>query len=439
MNTNHQQQSITNHFLTPFTIASDCPQESREIIYRKIINLKNNLFKETKHIQQINIHRNHLAHYLPVILLDRDELNKHYTFILTDGKGNRKTFYIFQNETTLTDMFKTFLKRHEDSQDRTKVTAIPSTTHEILRNTSIYFSDQKKPIQSVNGRLRNDIMNYNNWLTKIMELKQELKTATSDIIKIISQFTFLFWLDNFEQINDKRIQFGATFYEQIENLSDELKNIWDCDYYSQHFESTLKVCSDSINVIEGSESYVKIDDQGQAGSSSFNLSRSLTSTSTPKDVQINTNLQSKQKSTKKPDKQLTSNLFGNQQNIADEIDISDSEGRDARIGNLLPPSVNQKIRRKYQNPTQYNYNRNNTYICSLNDNREEEELFWEQQMYNYQDLKKEITEKVTNHTNKLIDNIENKFRQINEKIERRREEAIEMVFDKKYVQIASTS
>ena len=89
-------------------------------------------------------------------------------------------------------------------------------------------------------------MNYNNWLTKIMELKQELKTATSDIIKIISEFTFLFWLDNFEHINDKRIQFGETFHEQIENLCDELKNIWDSEYYSQHFESTLKVCSDSI-------------------------------------------------------------------------------------------------------------------------------------------------------------------------------------------------
>ena len=263
-----------------------------------------------------------------------------------------------------------------------------------------------------------------------MELKQELKTAASDIIKIISELTFLFWLDHFALINDKRIQFGETFQEQIENLSDELKNIWDSEYYSQHFESTLKVCSDSINYTEGLENYVKIEDQGQAGSSSFNLSRSLTSTSAPKDVQINANLQPKQKSTIKPDKQLTSNLLGNQQNITDEIDTSDSEDRDARIGNLLPPSVNQKVGRKYQNPTQYNYNRNNTYIGSLKDNREQNELFWEQQMYNYENLKEEITEKVTNHTNKLIDNVENKFRQINENIERRQEEALKMVFGK---------
>ena len=76
-----------------------------------------------------------MAHYLPVILLDRDQLIKHYTFILTDEKGNRKTFYNFQNETTLTNLFKTFFKRHEDSQYRSKVTALPSTTYKIQAYT----------------------------------------------------------------------------------------------------------------------------------------------------------------------------------------------------------------------------------------------------------------------------------------------------------------
>ena len=85
---------------------------------------------------------------------------------------------------------------------------------------------------------------------------------------------------------------------------------------------------------------------------------------------------------------------------------------------MLPPPVNQRVRRKFQNPTQYNYNRNNTYIGSLNDNRENNELFWEQQMYNYQDIKEEIAEKVTNHTNKLIDNIENKKREQRKKTRR---------------------
>ena len=174
MATSHQTQMTTSHFLTRFTIANDCPKEHREIIHRIIINLKNNLFKETKHIQ-INTHRNHLAHYLPVILLDRDQLNKHYTFTLIDEKGNRKIFYNFQNETTLSDIFKTFLRRHEDSQDKTKLTAIPNTTYEILQSTIGYLTEQQKQMQSVNDKLGIEIINYNNWLTKIIELKTELK------------------------------------------------------------------------------------------------------------------------------------------------------------------------------------------------------------------------------------------------------------------------
>ena len=188
--------------------------------------MKNNPFKETKHIQQINIHRNHLAHYIPVLLLDRDQHNKYYTFNLTDEKGNRKSFYNFQIESTLSDMLRTFLKRHEDSQDRTKTTAILTTTYTLLRNTADYLTGKTKQITSVNDKLRNDITNYNNWLTKIIELESELKTATLDIIRIISEFTFLFWLDNTVHINDKRIEFGEVFKEEIENLNDELKILW---------------------------------------------------------------------------------------------------------------------------------------------------------------------------------------------------------------------
>ena len=55
----------------------------------------------------------------------------------------------------------------------------------------------------------------------------------------------------------------------------------------------------------------------------------MTSTSTPKDVQLNTSLQSKQKSTIKPDRPLTSNLFGYQNNTPeDDIYISDTEDKE---------------------------------------------------------------------------------------------------------------
>ena len=116
-------------------------------------------------------------------------------------------------------------------------------------------------------------------------------------------------------------------------------------------------------------------DQGHAGSSSFNLSRNLTSRSTPKDVQVNTSLQSKQKSTIKPDKPLISKLFGHQNNIADKIYLSDSDKKDLNFGNWLPPSVNQNVSKKNQYPTKHNYNRNNTHISSLNDNLENQELY----------------------------------------------------------------
>ena len=47
-----------------------------------------------------------------------------------------------------------------------------------------------------------------------------MKTATLDIVGIISKFTFLFWLDKIEHTNDKRIEFGEAFTEEIDNLND---------------------------------------------------------------------------------------------------------------------------------------------------------------------------------------------------------------------------
>ena len=369
----HQQLDDNNYnnYLIPFTISDDCPLENRETIHKILINLKNNFFKETKHIQQISIHRNHLAHYLPVILLGRDQLNKNYIFSLTNENKQKRIYYNFQNDITLPNILKTFLKRHEESQDRTKITAIPTSTYELLRSTSEYLNEHQKPIHSVNDKLRNDITNYNNWLTRIIELKTELKSATLDVVQIISEFTFLFWLDNFEHINEKRKEFGIAFRTEIEKLNEELKQIWNSEYYSPYFESTLKVCSDSINYIQGLENYIQILDQGQMGSTTFNLSKTVTTTSTPKDIQMNTNLQTKQKSTIKPDKLLTSNLFGHQQTITDEIFISDSEEREKeiRFHNWIPNTVNQRVRKKTQLTENNNY-RNNNYINTLTDNND---------------------------------------------------------------------
>ena len=109
-------------------------------------------------------------------------------------------------------------------------------------------------------------------------------------------------------------------------------------------------------------------------------------------------------------------MFGNQNKTTDDIDISESEDREIRFDNPLPPSVNQNVRRKYQ--MKDNYNRNSVYINSLDHNYRQQEQNWGQQPYNYIDLKNEITQTVTNHTNKLISDLEEKYQQMNKKMEK---------------------
>ena len=58
-------------------------------------------------------------------------------------------------------------------------------------------------------------------------------------------------------------------------------------------------------------------------------------------------------------------------------------------------------------------NRSNTYISSLNGNQEYHEQYWRQQTNNYIELKNENTATVTNHTNKLLDDLEMKYQQMN--------------------------
>ena len=55
---------------------------------------------------------------------------------------------------------------------------------------------------------------------------------------------------------------------------------------------------------------------------------------------------------------------------------------------------------------------------------------WEQNAQEYKELKDERTTKVTNHTTKLIDNLEYKFAQMNENIARKQEEVFGVMFDR---------
>ena len=112
----------------------------------------------------------------------------------------------------------------------------------------------------------------------------------------------------------------------------------------------------------------------------------MTSTSTPKRSSGEYKFTIETKFNKKPDKPLTSNIFGYQNNAPeDEIYISDTEDKELKLGNWLPPSVNQRIRKKDQIQARNHYNRNNTYISSLNYTREHQDMYWEHQTYKYRE------------------------------------------------------
>ena len=105
---------------------------------------------------------------------------------------------------------------------------------------------------------------------------------------------------------------------------------------------------------------------------------------------------------------MTSNLFGLQNNVIDDgIYFSDAEDDELNFDKRLPPSVNQRIRKKNPEQLQTYYNDKQTSSNTLTDNQEQQNINWEEKAQEYTDLKDEIATKVTNHTNKLINNLEN--------------------------------
>ena len=58
-------------------------------------------------------------------------------------------------------------------------------------------------------------------------------------------------------------------------------------------------------------------------------------------------------------------------------------------------------------------------------------MYWDHQTHKHRELKDKITEKGANHTNTLIDNIENKFRQMNENKKKHLEQCLRSNENKK--------
>ena len=134
---------------------------------------------------------------------------------------------------------------------------------------------------------------------------------------------------------------------------------------------------------------------------------------------------------------MTSNLFGFQKNAIDDgTYFSDTEDNELNFDKRLPPSVNQRTRRKDQEQSQKYYNNKEPSSNTLINNREQHNFQhnyqhnWEQNAQEYKELKDERTTKVTNHTTKLIDNLEYKFAQMNENIARKQEEVFGVMFDR---------
>ena len=148
-------------------------------------------------------------------------------------------------------------------------------------------------------------------------------------------------------------------------------NLLDSGNLSPQFERILKSSSDSLSYILGLESKLTIIDQGQSGSKTFKYTQSMSSTS--KDIQTNTSVQLNQKSTIKPYKPLTSNLFGFQ-NIAnyEGTYFSDAE-IELHVDNWLPPSTNQKVRRKDQENLPKYQNSNKT-VNTLNESQKQRNI-----------------------------------------------------------------
>ena len=147
-------------------------------------------------------------------------------------------------------------------------------------------------------------------------------------------------------------------------------NLLNSGNLSPQLERILKISSDSLSYILGLQSKFTIIDQGQYGSTTFKYTKSLSSASTSKEIQTNTNLQLNQKSTIKPYKPLTSNLFWFQNNANYEGTFFSDAENELHVDNWLPLSINQKLRRKDQEHLR-NYQKVNKTVNTLNENQEQ--------------------------------------------------------------------
>ena len=112
-------------------------------------------------------------------------------------------------------------------------------THKLLKDSTPYLKVvPEATYQSINDTLRLSIRSFGNWLIRIIDIKKEIDHETAvDILKIVSEICYLFWLVNIEYINNSRSLIGREFEKEIPYLEKtELQQLCNYTYTSPYHE-----------------------------------------------------------------------------------------------------------------------------------------------------------------------------------------------------------
>ena len=196
-------------------------------------------------------------------------------------------------------------------------------------------------------------------LARIIDIRKETNhEAAVDILRIVSEICYLFWLDNIEYINNTRSFIEKAFEKEIPYLEKpELQQLWDLKHTSPYHESILQISSNSINYITAQHKKVKIYEREQTGSLSMTTRKNITFTSTPKE---NLTVPSeKRNSTLVPDKNLSANLFTHKNNSRERLNDTDDESDSySQVAMITDRNKKQKVQ---QNHIHFGLGNNNEY------------------------------------------------------------------------------
>ena len=409
--------------LTPFSISPDCTPENKQMIQKIIKNVKINLFLDTKPITQHTLNKHHLSHYTPAICLTTYQLNKKYIFHLTDENNKSITQNNNNTEFSLEEIEPIFLHNHELKQDRDKITTITQATYKLLKDSTPCLKmipETNNP--SINETLRSHIKSFGSWLARIIEIRREINEETAiDILKIVSEILYLFWLENIEYFNNTRSLIGKAFKKEIPYLEKiELQHLCDQTHTSPYYESILQISLNSINYIKAKYKKVNIYDREQTGSLTMTTPKNITSTSTPKEIL--TVPSEKRKSTLIPDTNLSANLFTLKNNSRERLNDTDDESDSyPQVAMITDRNKKQKAQ---QNRIHFGLGNNNEYtynpvIHNAANNHIATSSFKENQSTR-------LTEAIFN---KLLKNMENKFNRMSENLQRRHEAQLNEAYD----------